>query len=87
MLEIKDNSIEIEKDDGSKELWKILFYYDNPERKKTYYLIYKEEDPDSLLVLGTEDGKSLSPVSEEEIEEAEETLRAYEEDPKMGELD
>ena len=85
MLEIKDNSIEITKEDGTVDTWKILFYYFNEERNKTYYLIYREEDPDSVLVMGTSDGKTLAAVSEEEMEEAEETLRAYEEDPKIGE--
>ena len=35
--------------------------------------------------MGTSDGTTLAAVSEEEMEEAEETLRAYEEDPKIGE--
>ncbi len=83
MLEINDNTILIKDEDGTEEEWKILFYYVNEERGKTYYLIYKEDDPDSLLVMGTSDGKSLESVSPEEMEEAEETLRAYEEDPNI----
>lgn len=86
MIEINDNSIEITKEDGTVDTWKILFYYENEERGKTYYLIYREEDPDSIVVMGTDDGKTLSSVSEEEMEEAEETLRAYEEDPNIGEI-
>ena len=70
MLEIKDNSIEITKEDGTIDTWKILFYYHNDERNKTYYLIYQEEDPDSIVVMGTSDGTTLAAVSEEEIEAA-----------------
>lgn len=83
MFEIKDNTIEITKEDGSLEYWKILFYYHNPERGKDYYLIYREEDPDSLLVMASADGKELLDVSEEELAEADEMLEAYENDPKF----
>jgi hypothetical protein len=30
---------------GRRESLKILFYYNNPERKKDFYFIYKEDDP------------------------------------------
>ena len=83
MFEIKDNTIEITKEDGSVENWKILFYYHNPERGKDYYLIFREEDPDSLLVMASADGKELLDVSEEELAEADEMLEAYENDPKF----
>lgn len=84
MIDIKDNAIEITKEDGTKETWKILFYYHNDERGKDYYLIFQDSDPDSLLVMSSVDGKELSNVSEEEFEEAEETLEAYENDPKIA---
>ena len=84
MIDIKDNTIEIAKDDGSAETWKIYFYYHNPERGRDYYLIYKDEDPDSLLVMSSADGKELLDVSEEEFQEAQEMLETYENDPKIG---
>ena len=83
MFEIQDNTILITKEDGSTEPWKILFYYHNPERGKDYYLIYQEQDPDSLLVMSSADGKELLDVSEEELAEADEMLEAYENDPKF----
>ncbi|MCH3910167.1 MAG: hypothetical protein LKF75_04400 [Bacilli bacterium] len=86
MIEINDNSIAITKEDGTVENWKIYFYYHNPERKKDYYLIYNENDPDSLLVMSSKDGKELSDVSEEEFAEAQEMLETYEKDPKIASM-
>lgn len=86
MLEIQDNTIYITKDDGSIDEWKIYFFYHVDERNKTYYFIYKEEDPDSLIVMSSCDGKSLENVSNEEYEEANEMLETYENDPKIASL-
>ncbi|MCR4561706.1 MAG: hypothetical protein K5694_00665 [Bacilli bacterium] len=81
--EITDNTIVITEEDGSEQVWKIYFYYHNDDRNKDYYLIYQDEDPDTLIVMASEDGKSLSTCSEEEMEEADEMLEAYENDPKI----
>jgi hypothetical protein len=83
MIEITDNTIQITQNDGTVDTWKIYFYYHNPERKKDYYLIFKDEDPDSLLVMASADGKELEEVSEEEFAEAQEMLETYENDPKI----
>ena len=84
MTEINDNSIIISDDSGNEDVWKILFYYVNEERKKTFYFIYKDENPDELLVVCSEDGVTLSEPSEEEMEEASEMLETYEDDPKIA---
>ena len=63
--------------------WKIYFFYQNPERKKTFYFLYQESDPDSLVVMASADGKTLENVSEEEYQEAEEMLETYENDTKI----
>lgn len=86
MLEINDNTIIITKDDATSEEWKIYFYYHVDERNKTYYFIYKDEDPDSLIVMASSDGKTLENVSDEEYEEASEMLETYESDPKIASL-
>ena len=86
MLEIKDNTIIITKEDGISEEWKIYFYYHVDERNKTFYFIYKEEDPDSLIVMSSKDGETLEEVSEEEYEEASEMLEMYENDPKIASI-
>ena len=86
MVEITDNSVVITKDDGSEETWKLYFYYENEKRGKTYYFLFKEEDPDALVVMASSDHKSLENVSDEEYKEAEETLEAYESDPEIAAL-
>jgi hypothetical protein len=86
MLEITDNTIVITKDDGTTESWKIYFYYRNDERKKDFYFIYKENDPDNLVVMASPDGKELDDVSEEEFAEAQEMLETYESDPKIQQI-
>ncbi len=85
MIEAKDNDMVITREDGTEDLWKIYFYYVEEESGKTFYFLYKEEDPDSLIVMASLDGKELSPVSEEELARAEEVLAAYEEDPAIQE--
>jgi uncharacterized protein YrzB (UPF0473 family) len=83
MFDIQDNTITITKEDGTTEAWRIYFYYHNDTRKKDYYLIYQDGDPDSLIVMASADGKELSEVSEEEFAEAQEMLETYEKDPKI----
>lgn len=83
MIEIKDNTLIITRDDGTEDFWKILFYYHNDERNRDYYLLFKDSDPDSLIVMATDDGKTLLEVSNEEFAEAEEMLETFENDPKM----
>ncbi len=85
MIEAKDNDMVITREDGTEDLWKIYFYYVEEESGKSFYFLYKEEDPDSLIVMASLDGKELSPVSEEELARAEEVLAAYEEDPAIQE--
>ncbi len=86
MIDIQDNTVLITKEDGTEESWKLYFYYENEEKGKTFYFLYKEEDEDSLIVMSSKDGKTLEMVSDEEMKEAEEVLEAYESDPKIGEL-
>jgi hypothetical protein len=86
MLDITDNTIVITKEDGSTETWRIYFYYHNDERKKDFYFIYKENDPDNLVVMASPDSQELVNVSEEEFAEAEEMLETYESDPKIKTL-
>ena len=86
MAEINDNTIVLADESGEEQIWKILFFYENEERGRTYYFIYREEDPDNLTVVASENGEELIYPSEEEIEEAQEVLDAFEEDPKIAEI-
>lgn len=84
MLEpINDDDIVITDENGNEQLCKILFYFHNDNRNKDYYFIFKQEDPDSVIVLSSEDGNSFQECSDEEFEETQEVFDAYNEDPKI----
>ena len=84
MLEpINDDDIVITDENGNEQLCKILFYFHNDNRNKDYYFIFKQEDPDSVIVLSSEDGNSFQECSDEEFEEAQEVFEASNEDPKI----
>lgn len=84
-MEIKDNEIVLTKEDGTEETAKILFYFHNDQRGKDYYFLYREENPDDVIVMGTSDGESLEEVDDEEFDEAEQVFEAFQEDPKIEE--
>jgi uncharacterized protein YrzB (UPF0473 family) len=81
--ELKEDEISIKDEDGKEYLMKILFSYDNEERGKKYVFIYDESDPDEIYVFEYKDDGELLEVSDEEYEEAQEVLEAYDEDPKI----
>ena len=85
MVEIKDDEILLTKEDGSEEVAKILFYFHNDQRGKDYYFLYKDSNPDEIIVMGSSDGTSLEEVDDEEFDEAEQVFEAYQEDPKIAE--
>ncbi|MCF0112778.1 MAG: DUF1292 domain-containing protein, partial [Bacilli bacterium] len=75
----------VTREDGTEEKLKILFYFHNDERQRDYYFIYKEETPDDIMCLSSADGVTLESLTDEEMDEAEQVLAAYEEDPKIQE--
>lgn len=84
-MEINDNEIVLTKENGEKEVAKILFYFHNDQRGKDYYFLYKEENPDDVIVMSSSDGVSLDEVDDEEFDEAEQVFEAFQEDPKIEE--
>lgn len=84
-MEINANEIVLTKENGEKEVAKILFYFHNDQRGKDYYFLYKEENPDDVIVMSSSDGKSLDEVDDEEFDEAEQVFEAFQEDPKIEE--
>ena len=82
----KDNDIIITDESGKEVKLNILFYYTNEERGKDYYFLYTDEAPDDIMVFSSVDGESFQPCDEEELDEAEQVLAAYEEDPAIAEL-
>ncbi len=86
MIEIKnENDFVVTDESGNQKLMKILFYFHNDERNRDYYFIYEESNPDELVVVATEDGESMASMSDEEYDECEQVLAAYDEDPKIAE--
>ena len=84
-MEINGNEIVLTKENGEKEVAKILFYFHNDQRGKDYYFLYKEENPDDVIVMSSSDGASLDEVDDEEFDEAEQVFEAFQEDPKIEE--
>lgn len=82
----EDREIEITRDDGTVVRLKILFTFRNEERAKDYYFLYENEDDDNLFCLSTSDGVSFEYLSDEEEDEAEQVLEAYNEDPMISEI-
>ena len=82
----EDREIEITRDDSTVVRLKILFTFHNEERAKDYYFLYENEDDDSLFCLSTSDGVSFEYLSDEEEDEAEQVLEAYNEDPMISEI-
>lgn len=86
MIKIEGDDVFVTKEDGSHEKWKLYFSFRDSKRAKDFYFIYKDEDPDSLVVMASQDGKNLVNVDKKELAEAEEMLEAYENDPKIRDL-
>ncbi len=86
MLEITDdNDMIITDENGDEQLLKILFYFHNDQRGKDYYFLYKEDNPEEVIVMGSEDGNSLFEPDEEEFDEAQQVFDAYQNDPLIEE--
>lgn len=86
-MELNDNQIIIYDQEGNKYLMEILFTYENEERGAKYAFIYDPDSPEDIIVMKyQEDGNIEEVTDEEELNEAEEVLEAYNEDPKINEI-
>ncbi len=66
-MNLKDDEIMIEDDEGRQIIYKILFTYTHDERKKNYLFAYLESDPDDVYIFSyDETNQSLEVVSDEE---------------------
>ncbi len=87
MKKLNDDDIIIYDEDGKEYLYKILFTYENQERGAEYCFIYEPSSEDEIIVMKYNEEHELFPVEdEEELEEAEEVLEAYQADPKIQEI-
>ena len=79
-----DNKMVITDEDGNEHVVTILFTYHHDERNKDYVVFYEDEDSDEVMaMIYTEDGELIPIEDEEEYEELEEVLNAYQD----GELE
>lgn len=85
---LNENDIVLTDDNGKEYLMKILFTYENEERDCKSVYLYEESNPDDIMVFKyNDDSNDLYPVEDEdELEEANEVLEAYDNDDKIQEL-
>lgn len=82
-----DDEMIITLDDGTEQVMKILFTYENEERKKSYVFLQEKEDEDNVLAfIYNEDDKSLEEIEDDdEYSEVEEVFNAFLNDQKIKE--
>lgn len=84
---LNDNEIQIFDNEGNEYLYNILFTYENKERGAEYVFVYDPIKPSDVYVMKYNDqGELFEVTDEEELEEADEVLGAYEEDPKINDI-
>ena len=80
MAVLKDNQIIITDEDGNEHLVDVLFTYENEHRGKKYVFFLNPESEEEVMVMSYNDEGELEDISDEEFEEAEEVLGAFEEE-------
>ena len=91
-MEIKNETQMIITDEqGKQHLMQILFTSENEERDAQYVFFYDTEDKEENVMVmryvGELDSGELIPIEDEdEFDELEEVLNAWQEDPKIQEL-
>lgn len=82
-----DDEIVIYDEDGNEFLMNILFTYENEERGAQYVFLYDNATPEDIIVMKyNEDHELFEVTDEDELNEAEEVLEAYNEDPSIQEI-
>ena len=80
-MEINDNKMVITDEKGNEHLVNILFTYHHDERNKDYVLFYEDGNEDEIIaMIYTPDGELIEITDDEEYEEIEEVLNAFQED-------
>ena len=91
-MEIKNETQMVVVDqEGKEHLMQILFTSENEERDAQYVFFYDTEDKEENVMVmryvGELDSGELIPIEDEdEFDELEEVLNAWQEDPKIQEL-
>ena len=76
---INDNEMVVTNADGVEVTLKILFTFDNEERKSSYVVLCDPNNEDEIMVFGYNE-------DDEEYSECEEVVNCYLEDPKFNEI-
>lgn len=76
-MDEEEKKFTIVKDNGEEVTLTMLFNFVNEQRGKTYYFLFDEEDPDNIIPLSSVDGEHLEYLDEEEMDEANQVLEAY----------
>ena len=80
-MDKKENVIVIETDDGKQIEFRVLFTYHSENYNKDYVYIYEDKNPDNLLVYSYDEEHNIYEIEDdEEFEELEEVLQAYEDE-------
>lgn len=84
---LNDEEMIITNADGEEVVMKILFTYENEERKKSYVFLQEKDNEENVLAfIYNEEDKSLLEIEDdEEYGEVEEVFNAFMEDPKIQE--
>ncbi len=84
---LNDEEMIITNADGEEVVMKILFTYENEERKKSYVFLQEKDNEENVLAfIYSEEDKSLLEIEDdEEYGEVEEVFNAFMEDPKIQE--
>ena len=80
MAQLKDNQITIEDEQGNEHLVDVLFTYDNEQRGKSYVFFVNPDNDEEVLVMSYNENGELFEIDDEEFQEAEEVLAAFEEE-------
>jgi len=85
-----ENQMVVHDDQGNEHLIEMLFTYENEERGVNYVFFFDVAFPDDIMVGHLiEEGENTRidmVEDEEELDEAEEVLNAWQDDPKIQEL-
>ena len=80
-MEIDENKMVISDENGNEHVVEILFTYHSDERNKDYVLFYEIGNDEEITAMIYNDKWELSPIEdEEEYQEVEEVLNAFDED-------
>ena len=84
---LNDDEIIIYDEEGKEYLMNILFTFENEERNSEYVFIYDKNSPDEVILMKYNDENELFEVTDpDELEEANEVLEAYNNDPTIQDL-